>query len=59
MLDLGRTSLKKSRSHLKILGMQKCEIKEIPHIASTYIRRRPTKFCRHGDLATGIYALLC
>jgi len=42
------------RSHLKILGVR--EGNEIPGWGSRYIRNHHTKFSRHGDLASGIFA---
>ena len=45
---------KKCRHHLRILGARKGDMTQVPYWVPTNIRRRSTKFSRHGVLAPGI-----
>jgi hypothetical protein len=50
----GCTNFKKSWRHIKIVGARKMDTKQVLHRGHTNIKHHRAKFCRLGDLVTGI-----
>jgi hypothetical protein len=59
LLQLGYRSVSETKEPTRSFRLQKCDMEQDRYPKLTGLGRHPTEFSRHGDLAPGIYTLLC